>query len=225
MRVVIGEDEALLREGLALVLGSGGFEVAATAGDAPTLIDQVRRLAPELVITDIRMPPDYTDEGLRAALEIRRTFPQIPIVVLSQHLQRRVAIELVTGNAAGVGYLLKQRIADVPRFLDDLRRVHEGGTVLDPEIVALMVARARAGNHGMRQLTGRQEQVLKLMAEGRSNAFIARALSLTERAVIRHASHIYDQLGLPPSDDDHRRVLAVIRYLSGDTGARAAGTA
>jgi DNA-binding NarL/FixJ family response regulator len=214
VRVVIGEDEALLREGLALVLGTGGFEVVATAADAVSLIDRVRELAPDLVITDIRMPPGYTDEGLRAALEIRRTIPRIPIVVLSQHLSRRVALELVAGQAAGVGYLLKQRIADVSTFRHDLVRVCEGGTVLDPEVVSLMVARARADKDRLRQLTARQAEVLALMAEGRSNASIARALSLTERAVVQHVSNIYDRLGLPASDDDHRRVLAVIRYLA-----------
>jgi DNA-binding NarL/FixJ family response regulator len=214
MRVVIGEDEALLREGLTLVLSSGGFEVVATADDAETLIDQTRRLAPDLVITDIRMPPGYTDEGLRAALEIRRITPQVPIVVLSQHLQRNVAIELVTGQTAGVGYLLKQRIADIATFRADLQRVRDGGAVLDREVVALMVARARAQNDGLRQLTERQQQVLALMAEGRSNASIARTLTLTERAVVRHVSNIYEQLALPPSDDDHRRVLAVVHYLS-----------
>ena len=214
MRVVIGEDEALLREGLSLVLANDGFEVAGTAGDAPALIAHVRRLTPDLVITDIRMPPGYTDEGLRAALEIRRTMPAIPIVVLSQHLQRRAAVQLVADHAGGVGYLLKQRIADIPTFCADLRRVQAGGTVLDPEVVSLMVARARAGHDGLRQLTARQQEVLALMAEGRSNVSIARALSLTERAVIQHVSNIYTSLGLPPSDDDHRRVLAVVRYLT-----------
>jgi DNA-binding NarL/FixJ family response regulator len=215
MRVVIGEDEALLREGLSLVLSTGGFEVAATAGDAATLIGYVRELAPDLVITDIRMPPGYTDEGLRAALEIRRTMPATPIVVLSQHLQRQVAIELVAGQTAGVGYLLKQRIADVARFLADLDLVRDGGTILDPDVVALMVARARAEHRGLQRLTPRQQEVLALMAEGRSNASIARALTVTERAVVQHVSNIYDQLGLPVSDDDHRRVLAVICHLAG----------
>ena len=214
MRVVIGEDEALLREGLSLVLANGGFEVADTAGDAQTLIAHARQLAPDLVITDIRMPPGYTDEGLRAALEIRRTMPSMPIVVLSQHLQRQVAIQLVAGHSSGVGYLLKQRIADIATFCADLRRVQAGGMVLDPEVVSLMVARARAGHEGLRRLTARQQEVLALMAEGRTNVSIARALSLTERSVIQHVSNIYTQLGLPPSDDDHRRVLAVVRYLS-----------
>ena len=214
MRVVIGEDEALLREGLSLVLSHDGFEVAGTASDAETLIARTRLLAPELVITDIRMPPSYTDEGLRAALEIRQVMPKTAVVVLSQHPQRKVAIELVTGHAAGTGYLLKQRIADIGRFCADLRRVCDGGTVLDPDVVALIVSRARAEHPGISQLTGRQLEVLALMAEGRSNASIARRLTITERAVIQHASHIYDQLGLLLSDDDHRRVLAVIRYLS-----------
>jgi DNA-binding NarL/FixJ family response regulator len=214
MRVVIGEDEALLREGLRLVLTGGGFEVVGTADDAPALIGQTRQLAPDLVITDIRMPPGHTDEGLRAALEIRRTMPGTPIVVLSQHLQRRVAIELLASQPAGLGYLLKQRIADIGTFRTDLQRVCDGGTVLDPEVVALMVTRARAGQPGLQRLTGRQTEVLALMAEGRTNASIARALTITERAAIQHVSNIYEQLGLPPSEDDHRRVLAVIRYLS-----------
>ena len=214
MRVVIAEDEALLREGLSLVLSNDGFEVAGTANDAETLIAQTRLLAPELVITDIRMPPSHTDEGLRAALEIRQILPKTAIVVLSQHLQRKVAIELVTGQAAGVGYLLKQRIADIGQFCADLRRVCDGGTVLDPDVVALIVKRARAEHPGISRLTARQLEVLALMAEGRSNVSIARTLTITERAVIQHASNIYEQLGLPPSDDDHRRVLAVIRYLS-----------
>jgi DNA-binding NarL/FixJ family response regulator len=214
MRVVIGEDEALLREGLSLVLASCGFEVAGTVGDAQTLIDQVRRLTPDLVITDIRMPPGYADEGLRAALEIRRTMPCTPVVVLSQHLQRRVAVQLAAGQPGGIGYLLKQRIADIPTFCADLRRVQAGGTVLDPEVVSLMVARARAEHEGLRQLTARQQEVLALMAAGRSNLSIAQALSLAERSVIQHVSNIYTQLGLPPNNDDHRRVLAVVRYLS-----------
>jgi DNA-binding NarL/FixJ family response regulator len=204
VRVVIGEDEALLREGLSLVLGQGGFQVAATAGDAATLIARTRKLVPDLVITDIRMPPSYTDEGLRAALEIRRAMPGLPIVVLSQHLQSRVAAELMAEQAAGMGYLLKQRIADTATFRADLHRVCAGRTVLDPEVVALMVT--RAGRDGLRRLTARQQEVLALMAQGRTKASIARSLSLTERAVVQHVSNIYDRLGLPPSDDDHRRV-------------------
>lgn len=213
MRVVIGEDEALLREGLTLVLDHGGFQVLAAAGDGPALVRQARQHGPDLVITDIRMPPGYTDEGLRAALQIRHAMPRTAIVVLSQHLQRRYAIELLAGQPGGVGYLLKQRIADIETFCADLRRVCAGGTVLDPEVVALMVARARH-DHGLQSLTPRQQEVLALMAEGRSNSAIARALFISEKAVVQHAAHIYDELGLQSSGDDHRRVLAVIRYLA-----------
>jgi DNA-binding NarL/FixJ family response regulator len=210
---VIGEDEALLREGLTLVLKQGGFEVVAAAGDADQLVRDAQRLQPELVVTDIRMPPGYTDEGLQAAVEIRRTMPQIAIVALSQHLQHQYASELLADQAAGVGYLLKQRIADIPTFCADLKRVCDGGTVLDPEVVALMVTRARNEQDGLQRLTGRQLDVLALMAEGRSNASIASTLSISAKAVVWHVSHIYDELGLPASNDDNRRVLAVIRYL------------
>lgn len=214
MQVVVGEDEALLREGISLVLDQGGFEVVAAAKDGPELIRQARRHRPGLVVTDIRMPPGYADEGLRAALEIRRSLPGTAIVVLSQHLQRQSALDLLAGQSAGVGYLLKQRIADVGTFCADLRRVCDGGTMLDPEVVALMVARARHYDPGLQQLTARQQEVLALMAEGRSNSAIARQLFISDKAVVQHATRIYAQLGLPPSDDDHRRVLAVIRYLS-----------
>jgi DNA-binding NarL/FixJ family response regulator len=214
MRVVIGEDEALLRQGLTLVLQQGGFDVVADAADAADLVHSARQHKPDLVVTDIRMPPTFTDEGLAAALDIHRTMPQTAIVVLSQHVQRRYAMELLTERPAGVGYLLKQRIADIATFCNDLRRVCAGGTVLDPEVVALMVSRARLDDDALERLTARQREVLALMAEGRSNASIARGLSITEKAVVQHASHIYDELGLPPSDDDHRRVLAVVRYLS-----------
>jgi DNA-binding NarL/FixJ family response regulator len=214
MRVVIGEDEALLRQGLTLVLQQGGFDVVADAVNAPELLRCVRQQTPDLVVTDIRMPPTYADEGLLAALEIRRTMPETAIVVLSQHVQRRYAMELLTERPAGVGYLLKQRIADIATFCEDLRRVCAGGTVLDPEVVALMVARAQRDDDALARLTARQREVLALMAEGRSNAAIARGLTITEKAVVQHVSRIYDELGLPPSEDDHRRVLAVVRYLS-----------
>lgn len=213
MRVVIGEDEALLREGLTLVLQQGGFEVVAATRDAEELLREARRLRPDLVVTDIRMPPGHTDEGLRAALEIRHCIRGVAVVVLSNYLQRQYASELLAEQTAGVGYLLKQRVADIPTFCADLQRVCAGGTVLDPEVVALMVARARCEGGALASLTHRQLEVLALMAEGRSNAAIARTLYVSEKAVVRHASHIYEQLGLPPSDDDHRRVLAVIRYL------------
>lgn len=218
MRVVIAEDEALLRQGLTLVLADGGMDVVARVGDAEALLDAVIDQAPDLVITDIRMPPSFTDEGLKAALRIRREHPETAVVVLSQYVQRRYAIELMSGDGAGVGYLLKQRIADIGQFLEDLTRVAEGGTVLDPEVVGLMLSRAENTGGAVRQLTRRQREVLTLMAEGRSNAGIAGALVLTEKAVVQHTSHIYDALGIPVAADDHRRVLAVIRYLEGLAG-------
>ncbi|SES73821.1 response regulator transcription factor [Geodermatophilus poikilotrophus] len=214
MRVVIGEDEALLRTGLTHVMEAAGFDVVAAVGDARELVRSAEEHGPDIVVTDIRMPPDHKDAGLRAAVQIRRDLPEIAVLVLSQHLQRAYAVELLGDRSSGVGYLLKQRIADVDAFTDDLRRIAAGGTVLDPEVVGLMVARAR-GHHGaLDRLTPRQQQVLALMSEGRTNASIARTLSITERAVVQHTSHIYDELDLAPSDDDHRRVLAVIRYLS-----------
>ena len=214
MRVVIAEDEVLLRDGLTHVLCHGGFDVVAAAGDAPGLLAAATAHKPDLVVTDIRMPPGMNDDGLRAALEVRGELPGVALVVLSQHVQRRYANELLAESSAGTGYLLKQRITDSKTFCDDLRRVCAGGTVLDPDIVALMVTRATRNHVGVERLTPRQRDVLTLMAEGRSNTFIARKLFISEKAVVQHASHIYDQLGLPTTDDDHRRVLAVLQYLS-----------
>jgi len=211
---VIGEDEALLRAGLTHVLTAGGFQVVAAAGDARELIRATDEHHPDLVVTDIRMPPGHADEGLRAALDIRRRLADIAIVVLSQHLQRRYAIELLSEHPAAVGYLLKQRIADIDTFTGDLRRVCAGATVLDPEVVRLMMARARGESEPLQRLTSRQLEVLALMAEGRTNAYIARTLCVSERAVVQHTSHIYDELDLPATDEDHRRVLAVLRYLA-----------
>ncbi|MEP7332066.1 MAG: response regulator transcription factor [Terracoccus sp.] len=213
MQILIGEDEALLRHGLTHILEHAGHDVV-SAGDAVELLQKVDERHPDLVITDIRMPPSYTDEGLRAALRLRADHPDIAVVVLSQHVQRSYAVELVAGNTGRVGYLLKQRIADIPTFCADLERVRAGGTVLDPEVIALMIARADRDHASVRRLTPRQQQVLALMAEGRTNAAIGHRLSITDKAVVQHVSHIYDQLTLPPSNDDHRRVLAVIRYLS-----------
>ena len=210
MRVVVAEDEALLRQGLIHVLEHGGHEVVAAAGDAEQLIEDVERHQPDLVVTDIRMPPSHTTEGLVAAVRINRQWPEIAIVVLSQHVQRQYALELLAERPAGVGYLLKQRIADVATFQADLERVQAGGTVLDPEVVALMVTRARRRDTAL----DRQGEVLALMAQGRSNAAIARQLVMTEKAVVGHVSRIYDELGLATDEGDHRRVLAVVRYLS-----------
>lgn len=212
MRVVIGEDEVLLREGVAHILASDGFEVLASVSDAVQLEREVNRYVPDLVVTDIRMPPTYTDEGLEAALRIRQAHPSIGVVVVSQHVQRRYATELLDGGG-GFGYLLKQRIADVRTFTSDIRRVAGGGTALDPEVVSVLVARASRGASAVGRLTPRQLEVLGLMAEGRSNAAIAAQLVLSEKAIVQHTSNIYDALGLPLDADDHRRVLAVIRYL------------
>ncbi|WP_369255234.1 response regulator transcription factor [Geodermatophilus amargosae] len=214
MRVVIGEDEALVRTGLTHVMQAAGFDVVAAVGDAHELVRSAEEHVPDIVVTDIRMPPDHRDAGLRAAVEIRRGHPGIAVLVLSQHLQRAYAVELLGDRPSGVGYLLKQRIADIDTFTDDVRRIAAGGTVLDPEVVGLVVARARGHHDALDRLTPRQQQVLALMSEGRTNASIARTLSITERAVVQHTSHIYDEFGLALSDDDHRRVLAVIRYLS-----------
>lgn len=223
MRVVIGEDEALLREGLGHVLTNDGFEVVASVGTAVELEVQVERLAPDLVITDIRMPPTFTDEGLVAALRIRQAHPDVAVVVLSQHVQRRYASELIGQRDGGVGYLLKQRIADVRAFTADLRHVQAGGTVLDPDVVAVLVARATKISGPVGELTPRQLEVLGLMAEGRSNSSIAARLGSTEKAVVHHTSNIYDAFSLPVAADDHRRVLAVVRYLAaaGDQDAGA----
>jgi DNA-binding NarL/FixJ family response regulator len=170
---------------------------------------------PDLVLTDIRMPPGNRDDGLRAAMAIRATWPDIRVVVLSQYVQRRYAVELLGDRPAGVGYWLKQRIGDVEAFCRDVKTVGAGGTVLDPEVVAAMLVKARNDTDALDRLTPRQATVLALLAEGRSNAAIARQLMITEKAVIQHVSRIYDQLGLSPSEDDHRRVLAVTRYLLG----------
>ena len=214
MRVVIGEDEALLREGLALLVERAGFEVAAAAADGDALLAAAREHRPDMVLTDVRMPPTQRDEGLRAALTIRAERPETAVLVLSQHAQRRVASELLAQRPDGVGYLLKQRISDVASFCDDLRRVGAGGTVLDPELVATLLGRPRPAADPLNELTERQREVLALMAEGRTNAAIAARLVVTEKAVVKHVSRIYETLGLHAGPDDHRRVLAVVRYLS-----------
>jgi DNA-binding NarL/FixJ family response regulator len=225
MRVVIGEDEVLLREGLVHLLENEGIEVVAAVGTAVELELEVARLEPDLVVTDIRMPPTHTDEGLVAALRIRRSHPGVAVMVLSQHVQRRYATELLEPRDGGVGYLLKQRIADVRTFTEDLRRVQAGGTALDPDVVAVLVSRASKTRGPVGDLTPRQLEVLGLMAEGRSNAHIAARLGTSEKAVVQHTSKIYDTFGLPVAADDHRRVLAVIRYLADAGTAAPAGGA
>lgn len=212
MRVVIGEDEALTREGLAHALRDAGFDVVGLAGDAEDLLLGVRRERPDVVVTDIRMPPSHTDDGLRAAVVIRHELG-IPVVVVSQHVHRRYAVDLLGDGASGVGYLRKDRVVAVEQFARDVGRVAAGGTVLDPDVVEAMVARQHRSAHRIEQLTPRQREVLALIAQGMSNRAIARRLHVSDKAVVEHASNIYDALGLAPSDDEHRRVLAVIRFL------------
>lgn len=214
MRVVIGEDEALLREGMVLLLCRAGFDVVAAEEDAPCLVTAALRHRPDIVVTDIRMPPDCTDDGLRAALTIRSQLPRTGVVVLSQHLSRQYALDLLAGGRSGVGYLLKQRVADAARFASDLRCVAAGGTVLDRDIVAAVVARAEKVDDRVAQLTRRQREVLSLLAQGLSNAAISESLVITEKSVTEHISKVYDVLQLPQTGNEHRRVLAVLRYLT-----------
>ena len=213
-RIVIGEDEVLLREGLILVLEKNGFEVVAVAGDALTLVREVERTRPDLVITDIRMPPENTDDGLRAALAIREANAQQPIIVLSQHVSRGYAMELLDGDAGSIGYLLKQRVTDIREFVSLLHVVLDGGTVVDPVVVSAMVSKAKGSGGAVASLTVRQREVLTHMAEGRSNQWIADELVLSEKAVVKHISNVYNHLGLQVGPDDHRRVLAVIHHLN-----------
>ncbi len=212
MRVVIAEDSVLLRAGLERLLVDGGFEVAGTVGDGPGLIAAASALRPDIAIVDVRMPPTHTDEGLRAALEVRRLVPETRILVLSQYVEERYAVELIGASAEGVGYLLKDRVADVSEFLAAVRRVAGGGTALDPEVVAQLLGRRRRGNP-LDALSPREREVLGLMAEGRSNAAIAAQLVVTEGAVEKRISSIFAKLGLPDTPTDHRRVLAVLTYL------------
>ena len=211
LRVVIGEDSVLLLAGLVKLLESGGFEVVATAGDGDALVAVVDREQPDLVIADVRMPPTHTDEGIRAALAIRGRWPDIAILVLSQYVEERYAADLLSANTSSVGYLLKDRVADVTEFLDALRRVAAGGTALDPEVVAQLLL--RRGADPLAPLTQRERDVLALMAEGRANPEIAATLVITESAVSKHINSIFAKLGLHPRDTGHRRVLAVLRYL------------
>lgn len=215
MRVVIAEDHALMREGLALVLERAGFDVVAAVGDGEDLVRRTAAHRPEVVIADIRMPPTHTDEGLRAALRIREADPQTGIIVLSQHVHTELACELIqgAGEGGGVGYLLKQRVSDGITFCSDVRRVAGGAVVLDPEVVQKMLRRP-ARDDPVARLTPRARDVLALMTEGRSNAGIAARLFLSEKAVGKHVASIYQQLGLDLDDDDNRRVLAVVRFLN-----------
>ncbi len=207
MRVVMAEDSVLLREGLVGLLERFGHTVAAAVGDAPALVAAVEEHAPDIVVTDVRMPPGFTDEGLRAALALRRARPALPVLVLSQYVQQAYVEEIM---GPGIGYLLKDRIGHVTEFADALERVAAGGTVVDPEVVKQLLARRR---DPLQRLTPREREVLALVAEGRSNAAVARALVVTEAAVAKHIAGILTKLDLPPAPDDHRRVLAVLAYL------------
>jgi DNA-binding NarL/FixJ family response regulator len=212
MRVVIADDSVLLRAGLVRLLEDAGFEVVAQASDAEDLLRKVRAHRPAVALTDIRMPPTQTDEGLRAAQQIRREMPEVGVLVLSQYIDDGYAVELLQGSAEGIGYLLKDRVSDVSAFTDALRRVGEGGSALDPEVVAQLLGR-RAANEPLARLTPREREVLGHMAEGRSNAAIARQLVVTERAIEKHVTSIFSKLGLSTVEDGHRRVLAVLAYL------------
>jgi DNA-binding NarL/FixJ family response regulator len=211
VRVVIAEDSVLLRAGLIKLLETAGFEVAAAVGDADGLLAAVEEHRPDAVIVDVRMPPAFTDEGVRAALVIRRQWPAIGVLVLSQYVEERYAAELLSANTSRVGYLLKDRVADVSSFVDALRRVASGGTALDPEVVSQLLLRRH--RDPLDRLTRREREVLALMAEGRSNAGIGGKLVISDSAVAKHINNIFAKLDLSHADADHRRVLAVLRFL------------
>jgi DNA-binding NarL/FixJ family response regulator len=212
VRIVIAEDSVLLRAGLTRILADAGEEVVATVGAADELMTTVERHRPDLAIVDVRMPPTHTDDGLRAAIAIRARWPEVGILVLSQYVEERYATELLAGESRAIGYLLKDRVADVNEFLAAVRRVGDGGTALDPEVVAQLLARSRRQDP-LDRLTPREREVLGLMAEGRTNPAIARSLVVSDKAVEKHVSNIFMKLDLPPAEDDHRRVLAVLQWV------------
>ena len=212
VRVIVGEDQPFVREGIVRVLDDGEFEVVGTAADARDLIRLADAYRPDVVVTDIQMPPEHSDDGLRAALAIRAAHPGVGVLVLSQFLEDAYALALVADGAQGVGYLLKEKVGDLRMFTDAVRRVAEGGSVLDPDVVARLVGRKRTAGP-LDSLTRREAQVLALIAEGRSNAGIAQELVVTVAAIERHVTSIFDKLGLHVSPEDHRRVLAVLKYL------------
>jgi DNA-binding NarL/FixJ family response regulator len=212
LRAVIAEDSVLMREGLSRVLRDAGFEIVGLASDAEDLLRKTRAHKPDVVVTDIRMPPTQTDEGLRAAHTIRAELPDTGVVVLSQYVEEEYVMELLGDSAEGVGYLLKERVVDVDRFVEAVQRVAEGGSVLDPEVVSYMLGRRRREDP-FEALTPREREVMELMAEGRSNRAIAAKLVVTERAIEKHVGNVFEKLGLPTAPDDHRRVLAVLAYV------------
>jgi DNA-binding NarL/FixJ family response regulator len=218
MRVALADDAVILREGLARLLTEAGFEVVGLAADADELLELVERSRPDVAVVDIRMPPTHTDEGLRAARAIRERWPTIGILVLSQHVNTRYALELLSAGTDGVGYLLKERVADLAELSASLNRVAQGGSVLDPAVVGQLVGRPRRDQNPLAHLTDREREVLALMAEGRSNRAIAERLFVTEHTVEKHVKSIFGTLRLPQSADDHRRVLAVVTYLNSQEG-------
>jgi DNA-binding NarL/FixJ family response regulator len=212
IRVVVADDSVLLREGLCRLLEESGFEVAGQAGDAEDLLRKVGAHKPDIAVVDVRMPPTHTDEGLRAAHRIREEHPATAVLVLSQYVEEAYALDLLSQSTERTGYLLKDRVSDVDAFTDAVRRVANGGSALDPEVVALLLGRRRREDP-LAALTAREREVLGLMAEGRSNNAIAEALVVTERAVEKHVTSIFSKLDLPPTVEDHRRVLAVLAYV------------
>ena len=210
MRVVLGEDLALLRDGLVLLLRSHGFEIVAAATSGPELLAALREHQPDVAVVDVRLPPTFTDEGLQAALTARREMPGLPVLVLSQHVEQLYAQELLADGSGGIGYLLKDRVLHADQFVDAVRRVAAGGTAMDPDVIAKLFAR----NRTVDRLTSREREVLELMAEGRSNAAIGQRLFLSESAVGKHIANIFGKLDLAASEDDNRRVLAVLAYLN-----------
>jgi DNA-binding NarL/FixJ family response regulator len=213
VRVVLAEDLALLRDGLIRLLTAYGFEVVEAVDNGPSLVRALTAHRPDVAVVDVRLPPTFTDEGLLAAIDVRARIPGLPVLVLSQDVQPLYARELLASPGGGVGYLLKDRVSDVGQFVDAIRRVAAGGSAMDPEVVAELLTR-RSRDQPLRTLTAREREVLGLMAEGRSNAAIASRLFVTEKAVGKHTNNIFSKLGLPPSADDNRRVLAVLAYLN-----------
>jgi DNA-binding NarL/FixJ family response regulator len=213
--VVIGEDLALLREGMIRLLESAGFEVVEAVDNGPSLLRALTTHKPDVAVVDVRLPPTFTDEGLKAAIEARAQVPGLPVLVLSQYVEQRYARELLGDRSGGVGYLLKDRVFNVDQFVDAVRQVAAGGTTMDPEVVTQLLSRRSAIDDPLQTLTPREREVLALMAEGRSNAAIAARMFVTEKAVSKHTNSIFMRLGLPQSEDDNRRVLAVLAYLNG----------
>jgi DNA-binding NarL/FixJ family response regulator len=215
VRVVLAEDLALLRDGLIRLLEANDFEVVEAVDNGPSLLRALTTHKPDVAVVDVRLPPTFTDEGLRAAIEARRQVPGLPVLVLSQYVEQLYARELLADRSGGVGYLLKDRVFNVDQFVSAVRQVAAGGTAMDPEVVAQLLTRRSAIDEPITTLTPREREVLSLMAEGRSNAAIAARLFVTEKAVSKHTNSIFTRLGLPPSEDDNRRVLAVLAYLNG----------